>query len=173
VAVKSPDGEESLAYVRSDDRDLAEVAAAAFARILGWERAPGMFEVGASYRDRQQGVRRTGDWLDEDLGSLEDRAADEAMLRQAVAEEALRTLPPEAFQIYGGQSGGCLPVSLKVPVLGRAVDLPMTFDDLASDKSNAMMHSRLLTGHADIVSSPVLGGGELYDHLDGGESDAA
>ncbi len=36
VAVTSPDGEESIAYVRSDERDLAEVAAAAFARILGW-----------------------------------------------------------------------------------------------------------------------------------------
>ena len=173
LVTRAADGTDEYAFVRSDERDVADIAARTFGRFLGWEDGEATYEPSVPPKQRAVGAKRAADGIELELGTVEERAEAEANLLQSVAEEVVRNLPPEAFAMFAGQRRETLPIEVKMPVLGRAVGLSMTLDDLASDKSTANLHARLLTGHADIVESPVFDISEVYDHLDGGESDAA
>jgi hypothetical protein len=132
---------------------------------MGWEPHEASFEALAPCRPRKVGSRREPDFIEIELGTREDRLEEETAIKRQCAEEAIAGLPHSAFEPYAGLRQVVMPVRINVPVIGSAIEMPLTIDEMASDKTTEMVHARLLTGHSDAALSPVIAPAETYDNI--------
>jgi len=165
VRIERPGQPADHCFVRTDLEDPAGVARAAFARYLGWGEGEAAFTALPPCKARKVGSRREPDFIEQELGTREDRLEEETAIKRQCAEEAIAGLSHAAFETYAGVREVVMPVRINVPVIGSAIDMPLTIDEMAADKTTEMVHVRLLTGHCDAALSPVIEPAETYDNL--------
>lgn len=160
----SLDGAESFAFVRTEIGDPSDAVEKAFARFH--HLALKVVAVGEPVRSRMVGSRRGTDWVDDEIGSMEDRLIEENALVTTVMNQAVQSLSAADFKADRKVVQGTLPVTV------RAGEGDNNYRELASAFSNERMWARTLAGHDDAASSPVLElGANEYDHLADGARD--